>query len=150
MKIILLQDVSSLGRKGDIKEVADGYAANLLIPKGLAKKVDASVLNEKKQNVQAQDFKHGELLKEAEEQKAKLESADIVFKLKFGEGGKAFGGVSSKEIEGELTKKRIIVDKKKIELEDVLKNQGKYPVKIRLYGGVSAQLTVSIEEAKAE
>jgi len=145
MKVVLLADVKGVGKKGEVKEVADGYAANALIPKGLARKADAKVLNEVKQGKDAESFRHAELLKEAEGIKRKIETTDLKFNLKFGESGKAFGGLSSKEIESELASHGITVDKKKIELDGTIKAAGHYAVKIKLYGGIFAVLKVIVE-----
>ena len=145
MKVVLLQDIKTLGKKGEIKDVSDGYAANALIPKGLAKKVNSSIVNETKQSSLAADFKHNELLKEAGELKAKIEADEITFNLKFGENGKAFGGISSKEVEEALADHGIKVDKRKIDLESTIKMAGNYELNIKLYGGVIAKLRIAIE-----
>lgn len=145
MKVILLADIKTLGKKGEVKNVADGYASNLLIPRGLAKKVDASAINDSNQDKAAYQFRHEELLREAAATKAKIDSLTLVFKLKFGNNGKAFGGISSKEVEGELLARGIKIDRKKIELQDTLKAAGGYNAKIRLYDNVTATLKIIIE-----
>lgn len=145
MKVVFLENCPQ-GKKGEVKEVSDGFARNFLLPKKLAKIVDAKVSNELKQQKDADKFHHEENLKEAMEIKKKLEAISIVQTIKFGENGKAFGSVSNKEIELALQEKGFKIDRKKIELNSLIKSEGTFIIKIKLYGGVEAKLKVIVEK----
>lgn len=146
MKVILTQDVKKLGKKGEIKEVSDGYARNYLIPQGFAQEATVSRLKETQDQKQRQ-----ERLKTKEEHQArllkeKLDGKIVSVKAKTGAGDKLFGAVTSREI-GEVLQKEfgVNVDKKKIELGETIKHLGKYPVHIKIYPGIHADLEVSVE-----
>ena len=145
MKIVLIKDVKSLGKKGEIKEVADGYANNFLIKNGFAKKADNSAMNESKGKAEANDYH-----KEQERQKALalkeiIDKETVVLKIKCGENGKVFGSVTSKEISDALKEKGIELDKKKIDLKDSLKNTGIYSVTAKIYPNITTTFKVVIE-----
>lgn len=142
MKVVFLQN-NGTNKKGEVKEVADGFAKNFLFPKKIAKPLDTSAKNELSQAKQANDFHHAENLKKAEATKAEIEKLLINIKAKIGDNGKLFGAISSKEVGDELAKSGIEVDRKKIEL-DLIKSEGEYTAKIKLYGGVVATLKVSV------
>lgn len=145
MKVVLLADIKNVGKKGEVKQVADGYAANMLIPKGLAKKADTTSINAALQATAAESFKHQELVKEANDKKQALQNLQLKFLLNVGEGGKAFGGgITNKEIEQELTSKGFNIERKKIEFEPA-KKVGKYTAKIKLYDGIVANLVIIID-----
>lgn len=143
MKVVFLENCSS-GKKGEVKEVADGYARNFLLPKKIAKEINASVKNELKQKQTANDYHHEENLKEAYAQKKTIESLDIVLEVKFGDNGKAFGSITNKEIGDFLEQKGINIDRKKIETNGIIKSEGMHDVKVKLYGGVEAKVKVSV------
>jgi len=149
MKVILLQDVKKLGKTGEVKEVADGYAWNFLIPNGLAMEgtqTKLKELNEKNAKKARQDAKDKAA---AEDMKAKIEGKKIVLKVKTGEGERLFGSVTTKEVADILQKDfAITVDKKKIEWKNPIKTLGKYSVTIKLYPKVQAQITLSVEAAE--
>lgn len=143
MKVVFLVNNLS-GKKGEVKEVADGYAKNFLIPKGIVKQVNTSVTNELKQAQVASDFHHKESLKEAEQLKRKLKDVVISISLKIGQSGKAFGSVGSKEVSDSLEKLGFNIDRKKIEIEGTIKGEGLYNIKIKLYGGIVANAKLQI------
>ena len=145
MKVILLNDVKKLGKKGEVKEVADGYARNFLIARGLAvAESDSSkqILNKQK----AEEAKLDEAnRKEAKELKAKIESQEFVFKVKANDG-KVSGSISGKQLEEELAKKGLIIDKKKIKDSKPISTLGLNNVKIELYKDIVATIKVKLVE----
>lgn len=148
MKVILLEDVKSLGKKGDIINVNDGYARNYILPKKLGVEATSGNLNDLKLKKANEDKVAAQLLKDAEDFAAELKEQSVLVKMKAGEGGKAFGSVSTKEIATaykEQYKKEI--DKKKIVLPEAIKNFGTYEVKVKLHPQVSGVLKVKVEEA---
>lgn len=145
MKVILKQDVRALGKKGDIKEVADGYSQNFLLPKGWA--VEATPANIKQLEDQKKSQIHRELLDEAEakELAAKLDGMTLHFKVKAGEGGRLFGSVTAKDIADQIQKAtRFELDKRKLELDEAIKAVGDHPIKIHLYKGITATIHVQV------
>lgn len=138
MKVIFLKDVKGSGKKGEIKEVADGYANNFLIKNGFAKKADNASICETKSKAVATDYHKEQERLAAVALKNELDNKSITLKIKCGEGGKTFGSVTSKEIAEELSKQGINIDKKKIELNDSIKSIGEYKVSARLYANVTA------------
>lgn len=147
MKVILIQDVKSLGKKGDICDVADGYAKNGLIGKRLAIEATPKALNDLKLKNQNNEKIAAENLADAKAFAEKIKDKTVVVKLKCGEGGKTFGSVSSKEIAEEAKKQYgFEIDKKKIQLADAIKSLGFYDVTVKLHPQVQAQLKVKVEE----
>lgn len=144
MKVILLTDVKNLGKKGDIKNVADGYASNSLIPKGLAKKADAVLSNDAKQKQIADSFHYEEDKKNASLTKQQLEKLNVVMFLTFGAGGKAYSSISNKEICEELKKLGFDIDRKKIEAP-AIKSEGTFIVKVKLFTGIIANIKVEVK-----
>jgi|SRR5690554_11689 len=145
MKIILLEPVKSLGNRGDIKEVASGYARNYLLPKKLA--IQATPGNIKRLEQEKIKIKQKEIQEEAEARKlaAKIEGQVLQFSAKAGEGGRLFGSITGKEICEELHKKTgIEVDKKKLELPEPVKSTGRHEVTVQLYHGVTASFVVEV------
>ena len=148
MKVILLEDVKSLGKKGDLVEVSDGYGRNFIIPR--KKGVEAT--NENMNNLKLQKANEEKVAREtkeaAQDLAAKLKETSVTIKAKTGAGGKLFGAVSSKEI-AEAVKAQwgIEVDKKKILLNEPIKTVGEETVEIRLHREVTAKITVAVEEA---
>lgn len=143
MKVVFLENCKQ-GKKGEVKQVADGFARNFLLPNKLAKEVNASVNNEIKQKQTANSFHHEENLKEAYDIKKKLENLSIVMSVKFGENGKAFGSITNKELGAYLEDKGFNIDRKKIEIKEPIKSAGVHEVKIKLYGSVEAKVKVTI------
>ena len=147
MKVILLEDVKSVGKKGEIVEASEGYAKNFLFKKKLAKEANATNMNDLKLQKQHEDKVAAENLQAAKDFAAELENQKVVVKMKAGENGKAFGSISSKEIAkayNEQNGKEI--DKKKLVLPDAIKNFGTYEVKVKLHPKVTGNLRVQVVE----
>lgn len=144
MKIILLKDVKGTGKAGEIKEVADGYARNCLIKKGLAEEATSVKINSLNIKKDAQDFHKQEEIKALKEQAKSLNGEKISVKIKCGENGKIFGSVTAKEISSALLEKGFSVDKKKILLKDGIKNLGSYTVEVKFLPDVFAKITVEV------
>lgn len=147
MKIILLQDVKSVGKKGDIIDANDGYARNFLIPKKMGVPANAENMNNLKLQKSNEAKVAQEQLEEAQNFAKELESKEVVLSIKAGEGGKTFGSVSSKEIATAYKEQcGITLDKKKIQLPESIKNFGVYEVKIKLHPKVTGTLKVKVKE----
>ena len=147
MKVILLQDVKSLGKKGDIVEVNEGYGRNFIIPKKLGVEANGKNLNDIKLKKANEEKLAAERLLEAQEYAKVVESKSVVVKIKVGEGGKIFGSVSSKEIAEEAKAQHdLVLDKKKIQLEEPIKSLGTVKVPVKLHPKVTAELTVNVVE----
>ena len=148
MKVILLQDIKGTGKKGELKEVSDGYARNFLLPKNLAKKATAQAMSELKTAEESKTFKIEEEKKRANGEKSQLEGQAIKITAKAGTNGRLFGSVTAKEISAELKKQfSINVDKRKITLDADIKSFGTYNAQIKLYTGIVAQVKVVVSEA---
>ena len=145
MKVIFLQDVKVKGKKGDIKDVPNGYAQNFLIKNNLAKPANNESMAELKGKQKAQEKHEAELLAEAEELKTVLEKEETVvrIKAKAGEDGRLFGSIPSKQIADALNKQYSIkLDKRKIELEQPIRALGYTKVPVKLHSKVTATITV--------
>lgn len=149
MKVILLQDVKNVGRKGQTIEVSDGYANNFLLPKRLgvnATKRSIEILDKQKEDARILDEKNR---KEAEELKEKLKTITLEFTCKTGKDGKLFGSVSSKQIVEKLkTSYGITIDKRKFVDKETVNTLGVTILKNELYKGVVAEIKVHVSEAK--
>ncbi len=145
MKVILQADIKGVGKKDQVLEAADGYARNYLLPKKLAVEANAENMSKLKSKNDSKQFKKDTEKKEAEEIAKKLKGIMLKIKVKAGENGKIFGGVTSKEISEGLKKDyKIDVDKKKIVLNETIKNLGTFSVEIKLYEGVVGSLKIDI------
>ena len=148
MKIILLQDVKALGKKGDLVEVKDGYARNAILPKKLGVEATAKNMNDLKLQKANEEKVAAENLAAAKALADELKDKEIVVSLKTGEGGKTFGSISSKEISEEAKKQLgYDIDKKKIVMKESIKSIGVHTVNIKLHAKVTAELKVKIIEA---
>ena len=147
MKIILLEDVKSLGKKGEIVNVSDGYARNMLLPKKKGVEATAANLNSLKLQ-KANEAKQAQaLLEQAEELKKEVEAASVTLLIKIGEGGRVFGSVSAKEIADAAQKQcGLTLDRKKIQLDGPIKELGEKSVPVRLHTKVTANLKVIVTE----
>ena len=147
MIVILNRDVKGTGKAGEVGKVSDGYARNMLLPKGYATEAtDGNIRNlEKQKELQAQ--KKADDKAAAEKVAAALENAKVVIKTKSGEGGKLFGSITSKDI-AEAAKEQtgITLDKKKIQIGNPIKNIGKFTVDVKLYPEVVGKLSVEITD----
>ena len=146
MKVILLEDVKSLGKKGEIVNVSDGYARNFVLPKKLGVEANSANMNDLKLQKANADKVAQEQLEAAQELAKVLETKEIVVKMKSGEGGRTFGSISSKEIAEEVKAQLgYDVDKKKVQLKDAIKTVGEHDVKIKLHPQVTTTLKVKVE-----
>ena len=145
MKVILTQDIKSVGKKGQIIDASDGYARNFLLPKKMAVIADNANLNALKTKQDANKYRRDMSKASAEELAVKMKDFELVFKIKAGENGKTFGSITSKDIAEELNKKYFVeVDKKKIGLNDAIKTLGTYMIDIKLFEGIVGKLKVSV------
>jgi len=148
MKIILLQDEKKLGKKGAIIEVNEGYARNYIIPKKIGLEATSKNLNDLKLQKANNDKLEQEKLDNAKALAKDLETKKVVVKMKAGEGGKAFGSVSSKEIAEELKAQTgLEIDKKKIVMQDAIKSFGVFEVSVKLHPQVTGTLKVQVTES---
>lgn len=144
MKVIFIKDLKKQAKKGEIKEVKDGYAENFLIKQGYATPLTEKNLEKVNEEKKAKQLAEAELIKQATEQKKELEKLTLVFKVKTGEQDKVFGSISPKQIKEELLKKGYKIDKKQIELITSLQSLGFHKVMITLYKEVKAELKVQL------
>ena len=145
MKVILLEDVKSLGKKGDIVEVNDGYARNFILPKKKGVEADAKNLNDLKLQKKNDDKMAQERLDDAKALSEKLASESITIKMDAGVEGKLFGSISTKDVANEAKKQLDLeFDKKKVVLPENIKSLGTYDVKIKLHPEVQATLTIKV------
>lgn len=148
MKVILLQDVKALGKKGDLVNASDGYARNFLFPKNLAREANAQAMNEYKNAENSKNFKIAIEKKQAEGYKAQLEGKTFEMKAKAGQGGRLFGSITAKQVAEEIKKQyNINIDKRKVVLESDIKEFGSYKADVKLYTGIVANITVKVSEA---
>lgn len=148
MKVILLADVKSLGKKDEVVNVSDGYAKNFLFTKKLAIEANPKNLNDLKLHKANDERIAKEQYEQAQEFAKELEEKTIVVKLKSGKDGKTFGSVSSKEISAEaMAQFNLEIDKKKIQVTEPIKAIGSYEVPVKLHPKVTAKLRVRVEEA---
>jgi len=149
MKVILLEDVKTLGKKGQTVEINDGYARNYVLPKKLGLEATSKNLNDLKLQKANEERIAQEILEEAQEFAKVVENTSVVVKMKVGEGGKTFGTISSKEIaKAAKDQHDMNIDKKKIQMADPIKNLGVYEVSVKLHQKVTAKLKVKVEEEK--
>lgn len=148
MKVILLQDVKSLGKKGEIVTVSDGYARNMILPKKLGVEATGKNLNDLKLQNQHAEKVAQEQLEAAKELTEQLKDKIVEVKIKAGEGGRTFGSVSTKEIAAAAKEQLgLDIDKKKLSLEDSIKALGTYEVNVKLHSKVTGMLRVKVTEA---
>ena len=147
MKVILLEDVKSLGKKGEVVNVNDGYARNLLFKKNLGIEATKQNLNDLKLQKQNNDKLEAERLEEAKKLAKELEEKEVVLAIKTGSDGRVFGSVSTKEI-AEAAKEQLgyELDKKKMHLKDAIKSIGTFHVPVKLHPKVTVELKVVVKE----
>ena len=147
MKVILKQDVKSIGKKDEIHEVSDGYARNYLLPRGLAAVADAGALNQARTKSEAKAHHEAEARAAAEALAAKIKGQTVAVAVKGGASGKLYGKVTSKDVADVLSKLTgTEIDKKKVEMPASIKEFGTYDANVRLYAGVVAPFKVKVEE----
>ncbi|MCI9354744.1 MAG: 50S ribosomal protein L9 [Firmicutes bacterium] len=148
MKVILLEDVKSVGKKGELVNASDGYAKNFLFPKKLAVEATKSNLNDFELKQKAEAKRKKEELEQAQNMAKELENKTVTVKVKTGENGKLFGSVTNKEVAEEIVKQTgMQIDKKKVSIGDPIKMVGERTAVIKLHPKVSAEITIKIVEA---
>ncbi|MCD8371831.1 MAG: 50S ribosomal protein L9 [Clostridia bacterium] len=145
MKVILLQDVKGQGKKGEVKEVNDGYARNYLFKHKLAEEATPVKLNDIKQKKAAAEFHKAEERKAYTAMAAELKGKKFIVKIKAGANGKLFGSVTAQNVADSLSAAGYDIDKRKIVLSQPLKTLGDYDIEIKLTEGVTAKVTVTVE-----
>ena len=147
MKVILLKDVKGTGKKGEVKEVAEGYARNYLIPRKLAVAATQGNMNALKDQKRREERRKEEERKEAEALAEKLNNMKVTFPMKLGKEGRTFGSITSKQISDTLKKKhQMNVDKRKIQLNQPIRSLGVTKVPVKLHPEVTATLVVQVVE----
>ncbi len=148
MKVILMQDVKALGKKGQTVEVSDGYARNFILPRKLGIEANAKNMNDLRLQKAHEEKVAKEQLEEAKAMAAKIEGLSVELSIKSGKDGRTFGSVSSKEIASAFKEQHgIELDKKKISLNEPIRTVGTSIVNVKLHREVTAKLTVRVREA---
>lgn len=145
MKVILIKDVKSQGKKGDTINVSDGYANNFLLKNGLAIPANQANVNINNRQKENEAKRIAEETAKARADAEKLKNVTLNFQIEMGERGKAFGSITGKEISEELAKLGFSVDKKDIALDKAIKTEGLFEVELKLYKGVSCKLKVVVK-----
>ena len=147
MKVIFLQDVKGSGKKGEVKNVSDGYARNMLIPKGYAIEATKGNIRSLEKVKEKQAEEEAQQRSAASEKAEQLKKAQVTIVTKSGEGGRLFGSITSKDIADAVKEQTgISVDKKKIKLDQPIKNLGTFHVEIKLYYDINAEITVTVTD----
>lgn len=146
MKVILTQDVKSVGKRGDVKSVSDGYARNFLLPKGVAVLASDAALNHEKDRLKIEAAKFAKILDSAKATATGLEGKSVTVKSKAGNEGKLYGKITSKEVAAAV-KEQLghDVDRRRIHIEDDIKTLGSYPISFKLHPEVVVTVTVNVE-----
>lgn len=148
MKLILLEDVKSVGKKGELINASEGYAKNFLLPKKLAVEATKSNLNDYELKQKADEKRRQEELEKAQETAAALKDKVVTIKVKTGGNGKLFGSVTNKEVADAIVEQtKLEIDKKKVSIGDPIKMVGERTAVVKLHPKVSAEVTIKIEEA---
>ncbi|AKG36858.1 50S ribosomal protein L9 [Paenibacillus durus] len=147
MKVIFIKDVKGQGKKGQIKEVSEGYATNFLLPRGMARPATEGNMKTLENQAAAEERRKQQEKEEAEQLGQKLSGLELTMKAKAGEGGRLFGAITSKQIAEALAKANgITIDKRKIELEEPIRHLGTTQVQVKLHTEVKAVLKVQVTE----
>ena len=147
MKVIFLQDVKGSGKKGDVKEVADGYARNFLIGKGLAVEATAKNMSDLAGKKSSEQHKADVAKQEALDSAAKIKGKKVICKSKAGQGGKLFGSITPANVADLISEQLgVSVDKKKVSLSAEIKTFGTYTAEVKFLAGVSEKITVEVTE----
>ncbi|AIQ21357.1 MULTISPECIES: 50S ribosomal protein L9 [Paenibacillus] len=147
MKVIFIKDVKGQGKKGQVKEVSEGYAANFLLPRGLVRPATDGNVKTLENQAAAEQRRKDQEKEEAQQLGKKLDELTLTLKAKSGEGGRLFGAITSKQIAETLVETQgIVIDKRKIELSDPIRHVGTFQVSVKLHTEVKANLTVQVTE----
>lgn len=145
MKVILINDVTKLGKSGDMKDVTDGYARNFLIPQKLAVPAAGGAYRAWQHDVASREEKVRKERAEAEIAAQRIGSTTLTMGVKVGEGGKLYGSITSKDIAEALGRRGIEVDRHKVDLDEPLKSLGTYKVAVKVFSGMTPEVTVVVE-----
>ncbi|HKG56130.1 MAG TPA: 50S ribosomal protein L9 [Candidatus Limnocylindrales bacterium] len=145
MKVILTQDVATLGKSGDMKVVADGYATNFLIPRSLAVPAAGGAFRAWQHDIASREDKRKREREDAEVAATRIASTTLTMGVKVGEGGKLYGSITAKDIADALGRRGIEVDRHKIDLEEPLKSLGTYKVAVKVLSGMTPEVTIVVE-----
>jgi len=145
VKVILTSDVATLGKSGDMKTVADGYATNYLIPNRLAVPAAGGAYRAWQHDIASREDKRKREKEDAEIAATRIGSTTLTMGVKVGEGGKLYGSITSKDIAEALGRRGIVVDRHKVDLEEPLKSLGTYKVAVKVYAGLTPEVTVVVE-----
>ena len=145
MKVILTKDVAKLGKSGELKQVADGYATNYLIPQALAVPAAGGAYRAWQHDIASREDKRKKEREEAEIAATLIGSTTLTMGVKVGEGGKLYGSITSKDIADALARRGIEVDRHKIDLDEPLKSLGTYKVAVKVFAGMTPEVTIIVE-----
>ncbi|MFW5985341.1 MAG: 50S ribosomal protein L9 [Halanaerobiaceae bacterium] len=150
MEIILKENVEKLGERGDVVEVADGYARNYLLPKQLAVQADKEQIQEIKMKQKQKQKEEQEKIEKAQQEAEKIEQEKFVFPMKAGEEGRLFGSITSQDIADKMEEKGFVVDRRNIDLDENIKSLGEHVVSVKLYQDVSAEINIEVVKTEEE
>ena len=145
MKVILTKDVAKLGKSGDMKTVADGYATNFLIPSQLAVPAAGGAYRAYQHDIASREDKRKREREDAEIAATRIGSTTLTMGVKVGEGGKLYGSITAKDIADALARRGINIDRHKVDLDEPLKTLGTYKVAVKVYQGMSPEVTIIVE-----
>jgi large subunit ribosomal protein L9 len=145
VKVILTSDVAKIGKSGELKEVADGFARNFLIPQKLAVPAAGGAYRAWQHDIASREEKRRREREEAEITAQRVSSTTLTMGVKVGEGGKLYGSITAKDIADALGRRGIVVDRHKVDLDEPLKSLGTYRVAIRVYPSMTPEVTVVVE-----
>ena len=145
MKVILTKDVDKVGKSGEMKVVADGYATNYLIPHKLAVPASGGAYRAYQHDIASREDKRKREREEAEIAATRIASTTLTMGVKVGEGGKLYGSINNQDIAEALGRRGITVDRHKIDLENPIKSLGTYKVAIKVYSGMTPEVTIIVE-----
>lgn len=145
MKVILTTEVAKLGKSGEMKNVAEGYARNFLIPQKLAVPAMGGAFRAWQHDIASREDKRRREREEAEIYATRIASTTLTMGVKVGEGGKLYGSITAKDIADALGRRGIVVDRHKVDLDEPLKSLGTYKVAVKVYSGMTAEVTIIVE-----
>jgi large subunit ribosomal protein L9 len=145
LKVILTRDVPTLGKSGELKQVADGYATNYLIPQSMAVPAAGGAYRAWQHDIASREDKRKRERDEAEIAATRIASTTLTMGVKVGEGGKLYGSITSKDIADALARRGIEVDRHKIDLDEPLKTLGTYKVAVKVFAGMTPEVTIVVE-----
>ena len=145
MKVILTKDVDKVGKSGEMKQVADGFATNFLIPQKLAVPAAGGAYRAWQHDIASREDKRVRERADAEIAATRIASTTLTMGVKVGEGGKLYGSITSKDIADALARRRIEVDRHKIDLDEPLKSLGTYKVAVKVLSGLTPEVTIVVE-----